>query len=94
MTRIRATKASSNPLDMLARLRHPFPRPSLGEHRGRLAASAGLPAALAVKARLTAASGRAPIYPARVCDTFLTAERLDPGGSLQPACGGDRARRR
>jgi len=45
-----------------------------------LAASAGLPAALAVKARLTAASGRAPIYPARACDTFLTAERLDPGG--------------
>jgi len=39
-----------------------------------------LPAALAVEARLTAASGRAPIYPARACDTFLTAERLDPGG--------------
>jgi hypothetical protein len=40
-----------------------------------LAASAGLPAVLAVKARLTAASGRAPIYRARVRDTALTAER-------------------
>jgi hypothetical protein len=40
-----------------------------------LAASAGLPAVLAVKARLTAASGRAPINPARVRDTALTAER-------------------
>jgi len=39
-----------------------------------------LAAALAVKARLTAASGRAPIYPARASDTFLTTERLDPGG--------------
>jgi hypothetical protein len=50
-----------------------------------LAASAGLPAVLAVKARLTAASGRLPIDPAQACDAFLTAERLDP--SVEPAAG-------
>jgi hypothetical protein len=57
----------------------------LGEEHPTIGASAGLPAALAAKARLTAASGRLPTYPAQACDAFLTVERLGPGA--EPAAG-------
>jgi hypothetical protein len=79
MTRIRAARGLVDPIDTLARSRPFVSTVELGRSApGRLAASAGLPAVLAVKARLTAASGRLPIDPAQACDAFLTAERLGP----------------
>jgi hypothetical protein len=55
-------------------LHRPFPRLSSGNEHRRLAAPAGLPAALAVKAGLTAASGWTWSSTARARTTFLTVQ--------------------
>jgi hypothetical protein len=66
MTQIRSAKTRVEsgpltPLDLVSTVRSTA---ELGESTRRLAAPAGLPAALAVKAGLTAASGRTWIYAA------------------------------